>query len=80
MTTLRGAAGPVRPSLHPFGGTAAPTRKNLLPPGIRTRSGGSRFLWGLAVLGRHRRLHRLILGLSAPLLIAAVVTSPLTFP
>ena len=36
--------------------------------------------WGLAVLGRDRRLHRLILVLSTPLLIAAVVTSPLVFP
>jgi hypothetical protein len=37
-------------------------------------------LWGLAVLGRVPRLHRLILGLSAPLLVAALVTSPLVFP
>jgi hypothetical protein len=36
--------------------------------------------WGLAVLGQHPRLHRLILGLSVPLLVAAIVTSPLVFP
>ena len=36
--------------------------------------------WGLAALGRDRRLHRVILGLSAPLLVAAVVVLPLQFP
>jgi hypothetical protein len=36
--------------------------------------------WGLAAIGRDRRLHRLILAVSLPLLAAAVVTLPLAFP
>jgi hypothetical protein len=36
--------------------------------------------WGLAALGRDPRAHRLILGLSPPLLVAAIVTLPLRFP
>jgi hypothetical protein len=36
--------------------------------------------WGLAALGRDPRAHRLILGLSAPLLAAAMLTLPLRFP
>ena len=36
--------------------------------------------WGLAALGRDPRAHRLILGLSVPLLAAAMVTLPLRFP
>jgi Dolichyl-phosphate-mannose-protein mannosyltransferase len=36
--------------------------------------------WGLAAIGRDRRLHRLILAVSPPLLVAAIVTLPLTFP
>jgi Dolichyl-phosphate-mannose-protein mannosyltransferase len=36
--------------------------------------------WGLAAIGRDRRLHRLILALSPPLLAAAVFTMPLAFP
>jgi hypothetical protein len=36
--------------------------------------------WGLAALGRDPRAHRLILGLSVPLLAAAIVTLPLRFP
>jgi hypothetical protein len=36
--------------------------------------------WGLAALGRNPRAHRLILGLSVPLLAAAIVTLPLRFP
>ena len=36
--------------------------------------------WGLAALGRDPRAPRLILGLSVPLLAAAVVTLPLRFP
>ncbi|MGH2971657.1 MAG: hypothetical protein ACRDNM_01170 [Gaiellaceae bacterium] len=36
--------------------------------------------WGLASLGRNPRLHRLILGLSVPLLAAAIVVLPLHFP
>ena len=36
--------------------------------------------WGLAAIGRDRRLHRLILAASPPLLVAAIVTLPLTFP
>ena len=36
--------------------------------------------WGLAALGRDPRAHRLIVGLSAPLLVAAMVTLPLRFP
>ena len=78
MTSLERAGGRTRfaPLSTRSAGRPRRARKNLLPPGIRTRWGGSRFLWGLAVLGRHRRLHRLILGLSAPLLIAAVMTFP----
>lgn len=36
--------------------------------------------WGLAALGRDPRLHRLILGVSVPLLAAAIVVLPLRFP
>ena len=36
--------------------------------------------WGLAALGRDPRANRLILGLSVPLLAAAMVTLPLRFP
>lgn len=36
--------------------------------------------WGLAALGRDPRAHRLILGLSLPLLAVAIVTLPLHFP
>ena len=36
--------------------------------------------WGLAALGRDPRLHRLILGLSVPLLAAAIVVLPLRYP
>ena len=36
--------------------------------------------WGLAALGRDRRMNRLILAVSLPLLAAAVVTLPLQFP
>ena len=36
--------------------------------------------WGLAALGRDPRVHRLILGLSVPLLAAAIVVLPLRFP
>ena len=36
--------------------------------------------WGLGALGRDPRLHRLILGLSVPLLAAAIVVLPLRFP
>jgi hypothetical protein len=36
--------------------------------------------WGLAALGRDPRLHRLILGISVPLLAAAIVVLPLRFP
>jgi hypothetical protein len=36
--------------------------------------------WGLAALGRDPRAHRLIVGLSAPLLVGAMVTLPLRFP
>jgi len=36
--------------------------------------------WGLAALGRDPRAHRAILGLSAPLLVAAMATLPLRFP
>jgi hypothetical protein len=36
--------------------------------------------WGLAAIGRDRRIHRLILAASPPLLVAAIVTLPLTFP
>ncbi|HZQ88416.1 MAG TPA: hypothetical protein VFA42_00255 [Gaiellaceae bacterium] len=36
--------------------------------------------WGLAALGSSARVHRLILGLSVPLLAAAVVVLPLHFP
>ena len=36
--------------------------------------------WGLAALGRDPRAHRLILGLSLPLLAAAIVVLPLRFP
>ncbi|HEY2072190.1 MAG TPA: hypothetical protein VGG88_01310 [Gaiellaceae bacterium] len=36
--------------------------------------------WGLAALGRNPRAHRVILGLSVPLLAAAIVVMPLRFP
>jgi hypothetical protein len=36
--------------------------------------------WGLAALGRDPRIHRLILGVSLPLLAAAIVVLPLRFP
>ena len=36
--------------------------------------------WGLAALGRDPRVHRLILGLSIPLLAGAIVVLPLHFP
>jgi hypothetical protein len=36
--------------------------------------------WGLAALGRDPRVHRLILGVSVPLLVAAIVVLPLHFP
>jgi hypothetical protein len=36
--------------------------------------------WGLAALGRDPRVHRLILGVSLPLLVAAIVVLPLQFP
>jgi hypothetical protein len=36
--------------------------------------------WGLAALGRDPRVHRVILGLSVPLLAAAIVVLPLRFP
>lgn len=36
--------------------------------------------WGLAALGRDPRAHRLIVGLSAPLLVGAMATLPLRFP
>jgi hypothetical protein len=36
--------------------------------------------WGLAALGRDPRVHRLILGLSVPLLAAAIFVLPLRFP
>lgn len=36
--------------------------------------------WGLAALGRDPRVHRLILGLSVPLLAGAIVALPLHFP
>jgi hypothetical protein len=36
--------------------------------------------WGLAALGRDPRVHRLILGVSVPLLAAAIVVLPLRFP
>ena len=37
-------------------------------------------LWGLAAIGRDPRLNRLILGLSLPLLAAAIVVLPLRYP
>ena len=36
--------------------------------------------WGLAALGRDPRMHRVILGVSLPLLVGAMVTLPLRFP
>ena len=36
--------------------------------------------WGLGALGRDPRMHRLILGLSIPLLAAAIVVLPLRYP
>ena len=36
--------------------------------------------WGLAALGRDPRVHRLIIGVSLPLLAAAIVMLPLQFP
>ena len=36
--------------------------------------------WGLGALGRDPRAHRLILGLSVPLLAAAILTLPLRYP
>jgi hypothetical protein len=46
-------------------------RFGLLAPGV---------FWGLAALGRDPRAHRLILGVSVPLLAAAIVVLPLRFP
>jgi hypothetical protein len=36
--------------------------------------------WGLAALGRDPRVNRLILGVSVPLLVAAIIVLPLRFP